>query len=358
MKKVTYPHLGNLSIALEALVQSMGLEPITPPPTSKKTIEIGTRYVAEEACFPLKITVGNILEGEECGADMAIMGGGIGPCRFGYYGEVQKDIAQAIESKLDFVIIEPKMKDILAKVKYLTGGYPFKRVLRGFQMALKKMDALDRFEKYLIKVRPFEKRKGAAGLIERKYLENIRQATSFTKIDKHYKEAKEKLTEAIETDKDSGVKIAIVGEFYMVIEKHANANIERIINSMGVSIFRNISLSNWITTNMLGLNKNKEVIKLAKPYVETFIGGHGRETVGETIRFNRLGLDGIIQLAPMTCMPEIIAESILMDLSEKYDIPILFIFLDEHSGEIGLKTRIEAFIDMLKFRKERKESFG
>ena len=56
----------------------------------------------------------------------------------------------------------------------------------------------------------------------------------------------------------------------------------------------------------------------------------------------------MIHLSPFTCMPEIIAKSILPQVSKDLNIPVLSITVDEHTGEAGVITRLEAFIDLLK----------
>ena len=58
-------------------------------------------------------------------------------------------------------------------------------------------------------------------------------------------------------------------------------------------------------------------------------------------------LDGVIQLLPFTCMPEIVAQSITPAVSAAYQLPILTLVIDEHSAEAGMMTRLEAFVDLL-----------
>ena len=60
--------------------------------------------------------------------------------------------------------------------------------------------------------------------------------------------------------------------------------------------------------------------------------------------------DGIIHLAPFTCMPEIVAQNIM--LTTKEDIPVLTILCDEQIAKPGVLTRLEAFVDLLE-RKRR-----
>jgi len=54
-------------------------------------------------------------------------------------------------------------------------------------------------------------------------------------------------------------------------------------------------------------------------------------------------------------MPEIVAESILPAVERDYNIPILTLIIDEMTGEAGYMTRIEAFVDLLRKRRERGE---
>ena len=91
--KVTFPHIGETCIYVsKALLDDLDIDYILPPFTSKKALEIGTKHVPECACLPLKITLGNLMEAYELGADTVLMVGGCGPCRFGYYCEMHREI--------------------------------------------------------------------------------------------------------------------------------------------------------------------------------------------------------------------------------------------------------------------------
>jgi predicted nucleotide-binding protein (sugar kinase/HSP70/actin superfamily) len=64
-------------------------------------------------------------------------------------------------------------------------------------------------------------------------------------------------------------------------------------------------------------------------------------------------VDGIIHVFPFTCMPELVAQTILMKVQKDLDIPILTLILDEHTAPGGVETRLEAFIDLLERRRKR-----
>jgi predicted nucleotide-binding protein (sugar kinase/HSP70/actin superfamily) len=63
------------------------------------------------------------------------------------------------------------------------------------------------------------------------------------------------------------------------------------------------------------------------------------------------GYDGVIQLAPFTCTPEVVAQNVLPKLRRDVDIPVLTVILDEQTARTGLITRLEAFVDLLQRRR-------
>ena len=93
-----------------------------------------------------------------------------------------------------------------------------------------------------------------------------------------------------------------------------------------------------------------------RPYLPQLIGGHGQNSVGDVIRYARMGYDGVVQLAPFTCIPEIVAKSLMPHLSREYNIPVLTLFIDEQTGRTGAETRLEAFVDLMEQRREKMSS--
>ena len=65
-------------------------------------------------------------------------------------------------------------------------------------------------------------------------------------------------------------------------------------------------------------------------------------------------LNAIIHLMPFACLPELVSRSIMPSLSKDIDFPILTLSIDEQTGEANIQTRLEAFIDLLWNRKNKK----
>ena len=136
-------------------------------------------------------------------------------------------------------------------------------------------------------------------------------------------------------------------------------DVEKKLGHLGVEVEKALTPSDWarhhIFTFPFGSKEEKNKWEAAKPYLSTLVGGHGRETIGSAVQYAQQGFDGLVQIFPLTCMPEIVAESILPAIGRDYDIPILTLVVDEMTGEAGYQTRLEAFVDLLKKRREDKK---
>lgn len=354
--KITFPHMGYFYIIGKTIFERLGHDVVIPPPCTKKTLNLGTKYSPEFACLPLKINLGNYLEAVELGADTIIMGGGVGPCRFGYYAEVQREILAELGIGIKMVVLEPPdvhFKEVWHKFKYLLNT-SWMEAIKGFYLAWQKTYTIDILEKELHKLRPVETKRGESDQIFNYYLKKIESADSSKIVNNTYDKAVRELALVSRYKDKETIKIAIVGEIYTVLEPFVNFELEKILGNLGVEVYRPLFLSQWINEHLLAgllpIKGSKEAKKLASPYLNYFVGGHGRETVGLAVELKEK-VDGIIQIAPLTCMPEIVAQTLLINVSQDYGLPIMTIYVDEQTGKAGLTTRIEAFVDMI-FRKK------
>ena len=60
-------------------------------------------------------------------------------------------------------------------------------------------------------------------------------------------------------------------------------------------------------------------------------------------------VDGVILMSAFPCGPDSMTNDMLVRLVK--DVPILTIILDNQSGSAGLETRLESFVDILRFRR-------
>lgn len=358
--KVTFPHMGNMYIPLKTLFESLGVEVVVPPTITKNTLELGVKNSPEFACLPLKITIGNFIEAIELGADTIVMAGGIGPCRFGYYGHVQKEILKGLGHHFEMVILEPpkgNLRHLFTQLKSLfKKNFTPKRVSKALRFAWQKALLLDELDYITSKLRPLELNKGDIHRLYEKTVKVIENIQSEQELGQ-YRLRMHEIFDEIPTKTPRLIpRIGLVGEIYTVLEPFSNLFIEKQLGELGAQVSRSIYITDWIRENLfpafLRSKEHGEMLKLAEPYVNSFVGGHGQETVAETVRFSQKGYDGVIQVLPFTCMPEIVAKSVLPRVSREHSISVMSVVLDEHSAETGLRTRLEAFIDMIKLKME------
>ena len=357
--KVTFPHMGTMWVSLKTMLEEMGLEVVVPPFTTKRTLSLGTRYCPEFICMPLKISLGNYIEAAEKGADTIVMAGGVGPCRFGYYSRLEKEILDDLGYSMNMIIVEPPEKHFIELVHRLNSLKKCSTVkaIGAARLGWQKCCALDRIERKTNQVRAWECKTGEAESVFSKAITQLDEARTTKRIREIQQQSLEEL-DSIRTDKSRNViRIGLVGEIYTILEPFMTQDMERHLGRMGVETHRLLYLSNWVNDLVLGgffdLGGSEDFLNLAKPYLNHMVGGHGLETIGTTVFYARKGFDGVIQVAPLTCGPEIVAQAILPKVTYVEGIPVMTLYVDEQSGEAGLLTRLEAFVDMIRRSKEK-----
>lgn len=361
--KITFPHMGNVWIVVQTLFESLNVEVVVPPINSKRALNLGTKISPESACLPLKINLGNYIEAAAMGADTIAITGGIGPCRFGYYGELQRQILQDAGYFFDVVILEPPDGSFLGlakRIRYLAGTQnSWSQIIKALRFAYQKSIVIDRVEDLIHAARPRLENKVETELLYQKALDQLVHTMSYQGLEEVVRSLQTEICNKQTIQYSSSgaapsepLRIGIVGEIYTILDPFSSADIEKQLGGLGVQVDRSIYLSGWVGQHVFqglaqGYRSLKPYPKLAKPYLEHFVGGHGQETVGAAVKFAQEGFDGIIQLFPLSCMPEIVAAGILPQIQEVYNVPVMTLTVDEHTGRAGIQTRLEAFVDLL-----------
>lgn len=359
MLRVTFPQMAEVSILMETIFHELGVETVAPPPIGGKTVELGVKYSPEFICYPFKINLGNFLQAIGRGADTIIMAGGCGPCRFGNYAEVQREILRGLGYEMTFIILEPPQGAGPPFWEELGRHLGWRRLLKlpkALGFAWKKLQLLEEITGETRMLQPREAQPGSALELYRRYRGIVADASSIRALEGARKNLKQALAEFQRVAGGNPLRIKIAGEIYMVLEPNINFHVEETLGQMGVEVHRDISISNWVKANLLrGLNRRavQRYADRAEKHLRCFVGGHGRETVAEAVHAGSSGYDGMIQIMPFTCMPELVAQSVLPEVSKKHRLPVMSLILDEHSGEAGVRTRLEAFVDLIRRGQEK-----
>ena len=357
--RVGMPHMGNLYIPFKALFERLDIDFVIPPVNNQHTLTLGVKHSPEGLCIPFKLTLGNLIEAAELGADTLLMPAGYGICRLGYYAKTQEQILRDLGHKFEMIpvgVSERKLFGILELVKRLSNNAPWSKIISAFRFGLTKLNAMDRIERVVQKVRAVEQARGTANHLFTEAVKAIDQADDYDTLKKMQAGYIDQLNQAAKDTQAQPLIVGITGEFYVVLEPFSNLDIEIELGKLGVEVRRMTFVSEWtkfsLFLNPLGVNEKDRVHKAALPYLKRDIGGDGWESVGEKV-LHAKEYDGLVHLAPFTCMPEIIAQNIMPTTKES--IPVLTILCDEQLAKTGMLTRLEAFVDLLERKRRCKD---
>lgn len=355
--RIGMPHMGNTYIPFKALFQRLNIDFVIPPMNNQHTLSLGVKHSPEGLCIPFKLTLGNLIEASQLGADTLLMPSGQGVCRLGCYAATQEQILHDMGyHNVEVVrvgISENKLPGLLKTIKRLAGNTSWLKIISSFRFGLAKLSTMDKIERIVQRVRAREMAKGTANQLFNKAISAIDNADDYASLKRVQTDYINQLNHVAWDERGQPLVVGIVGEFYVVLEPFSNFDVESELGKLGVEVRRTLFVSEWTKfsffLNPLGVNEKNRIHRAARPYLKRDIGGDGWESIGEKV-LHAKGYDGLLHLVPFTCMPEIIAQNIMPKTRES--IPVLTILCDEQATKTGMLTRLEAFVDLLE-RKRR-----
>lgn len=345
--------MGNYNVPIENMLRHIfaGHKIMTAPNITKRTLELGSKHSPDFVCVPFKYNLGNYIEALESGANVLIQAGG--GCRYGYYAEVQEQILRDLGYKFEFVkLMSGKVNpvDLYRVSKRIGTPLSFGRFLYFVLLAIDMVKKLDELEAYIRENVGFEVVEGSLESLHAELLERLKRVDCFKELRAVYKTYGEKIR-GVEINKpDDCLKVGIVGELYTLMEPFSNFFLERELAKSRIQVSR------FITVTYLLFEKSrmkKKTLKSAGRYLKYELGADGTDSVEKSKTLAEKGYDGMIHVKPFGCIPEINAMPVLQNISRDYKMPILYFSFDSQTSETGIKTRLEAFIDMITMRKEK-----
>ncbi|MFH1967844.1 MAG: acyl-CoA dehydratase activase-related protein [bacterium] len=167
----------------------------------------------------------------------------------------------------------------------------------------------------------------------------VKSVRAYLDATKEYKKEKENRFKSqfrkIENRDKSKPLILIVSHPYTTYDNFLGRPISDFLERQGVDIIYSDIIDNNLARSLSS--------KIAKDLYWTF----HKELIG-AVEFYKEYVDGIIFLMTFPCGPD----SLMINLCQikLKDIPSALITLDELQAEVGLRTRLESFIDILKIR--------
>ena len=318
---------------------------------TRRTLEIGSQHSNDYVCAPFKHIMGAYIEALDAGADVLMQF--TGPCRLGYYGELQESILRDMGydfQMLNFANVPSgSMREYISYCKrvvnpHLSVPTGAANLLACFRM----VEKLDTYNDAYLARAGFEVEHGSFAAARARFLRQMNEAASAADIDEAFRAGMAEL-EALPIDKPADpVRVGLVGEYFTAQDAPSNLHLEDKLLAMHVELARDLNM----TSRHLRYNEPNLRRSIAD-YVTYDMGPTSSLTIAATKKYMEQGFDGIVHLKSSGCTPEIDVMPVLQRLSRDYHVPVLFLSYDSQTSDTGLDTRLEAFYDMIAMRKAR-----
>lgn len=139
----------------------------------------------------------------------------------------------------------------------------------------------------------------------------------------------------------SSLKIALLGRPYVLYDSCVNRYIIHRLKTLGADVR---------TRNRFSPEEINVVMALLPKVLYWSLA---KEVVTSAYYFLRNGeVNGIINLVSVACGPDSFTSEIINGLRKNMaETPFMTLYLDEHTSDVGVLTRVEAFLDMIKRKK-------
>lgn len=309
----------------------LGIEVVTSPPTHREIMEQGLKKASDETCLPLKLLAGHIQALKDVDAiflpRMVSVEADTYSCP--KFLGIPESLLPAVPSGIQVLTVTLNWRKgkrlVLKELQVL-----------GLQLGKGKAD----IQKAFTLGQEWQKRYLDSSGAGWDFEESMREIESATKgLESPTYSISPAPPGPLTAQNTDRMRIALVGHSYLTYEPYANLNLlARLRQKAEVELVQHVTQEE-IDTHLLGLHK-KLFWKHAKQ-----IFGAGNKFVTDP------KIDGIIYLSCFGCGTDSMVQELLARFARDQHKPYMMITLDEHSGEAGLVTRLEAFLDMVERRK-------
>lgn len=302
--------------------KTLGIEIILSDKTTTKIINLGTKYVVSETCLPIKVYVGHVVNLLDKGCDVIFI-----------------PSIQSTDYKINNCSKIRGLPEIIRNV-----------INRPFTMIEPTLDKTENINFYDF----WTETAKAFGITDKNQIKSAINSgwgvynnfIEMTKSGVSYCEALENAIngkfEKKTVDLVKPLSIAIMAHGYNLFDERISLNLIKKLEKMDVKVYTSLSVT------------REESLKAIENLGEIQYWANELELTGTAAHYllnNKV--DGIIALSAFGCGPDSLMVDEISYHCKERNMPLIHLTIDEHTGEAGFITRIEAFIDML-MRKKRK----
>jgi len=281
----------------ETFFENLGFKVILSPPTNKEIVEMGVKVADPETCFSNKVYWGHLLW---------------------------------LEGKVDYIFV-PRLKANQEKLEYCPKFFG----LPDLGKILTKTPILTEiFDERKEKLEKTLKRLG--GKLN-KNKEEIKKARglAFLKEKELKEKEKQEVSLKIQSKKQ---KIVLISHPYNLYDDYINLRVKEKLEKLGAEV---IFIEEIPLQNQKSKIKNQ---KLDWPKFHWEFGKETKEKIEQVLNYN---ITGAIEISSFQCGCDAVLKEFVEKAFKQNKIPFLYLMIDEQTGEAGIQTRLEAFMDTI-----------
>lgn len=147
---------------------------------------------------------------------------------------------------------------------------------------------------------------------------------------------------AAENRSADNLRVALLGYPYVLYDPFISANLYQRLKKMDVEP---------LTPEQV---PPREMLRQSKVLPQNFFWHYSNRASWSSLYYLEQSgrVDGVIHVTAFGCGPDAMVDKFVELESKKREVPFLTLTIDEHTGEGGIQTRLEAFVDMLRAKKE------
>ena len=321
------------------------------PEATKVTTELGAQHSTDYVCTPFKHILGDFIEALELGANVIVQFGG--PCRLGYYGELQESILRDLGYDFDMLNFSGGIEGgwigwAKQCLKVVNPDIALPHAVKQLLVCGNMVTKLDEARDFCLANAGFERERDSFRRAWDSLMDAMRGVTCDREVNEAFRAGMDAMR-AIPLDKpDNPIRIGIVGEMFTAIDERSNLGLDEKLVRMGVEAHRMLNLTNRF------IRYNEPNLRVGCSAYATYdMGPTSTLTIAAAHKYAQEGFDGIIHAKSSGCTPEIDCVPVLQRISADFRIPTLYLTYDSQTSDTGLDTRLEAFYDMLAMKKEK-----
>ncbi|MDD2421184.1 MAG: acyl-CoA dehydratase activase-related protein [Heliobacteriaceae bacterium] len=315
-----------------AFFEALGCRVVISPETNKKILDDGVQAAVEEACLPVKLYYGHVkaLSGK---VDYVFVPRLISVAKKTYVCPKFMGVPDMVRTAAHFDRHYPELLIVDVNHRLRGGGWNQALVNAGTQLG---------FAPAVIR-RGLQAGRQAQDDFEVQLHTGINPAMALADWEKRGRAIKRTGPKAGKDQAAAapgGLVIAVIGHPYQIFDRFVSLNLLGKLQAEGVRV---------ITASAVADQVGREATShLPKRLFWSF----GQKLLGGSLHLLEQPIDGLIYVAAFGCGPDSMVGEIVERHAKRADqVPFLMLTIDEHTGEAGVNTRLEAFLDLITRKK-------